>query len=109
MLQAWQGNIRELENYVERLVTCAEENTKIIDETILPPELKNDFKRMAAETSDYTINTSLQESMEEHEKRLICQALKDNNWNQRKTAKVLKLSERNLRYKLVKYGINKPR
>ncbi len=35
----WSGNIRELENLIERLVTLTTKKQKIIDRKILPPEL----------------------------------------------------------------------
>lgn len=103
----WPGNIRELENAVERLITVANANSKVINQHVLPSEFKREYKKINVETIDYTVKQSLQENMEAYEAGLIRQALEETNWNQRKAARLLKISERNLRYKMVKLGIEK--
>ncbi len=41
----WEGNIRELENFVERLVTLAPAEMKILTEEVLPAEIIKEFNR----------------------------------------------------------------
>ncbi len=48
---------------------------------------------------------TLSEQVEAIEKELIYDALKESGGNQTKAGKLLGLTERNLRYKLKKYGI----
>jgi transcriptional regulator with GAF, ATPase, and Fis domain len=104
-LRHWSGNIRELENFVERLVTHASPNAKIIDHKILPPELKKEFKKFHKSLPEHFIPKSLNEQLSEHEEQIIRDVLIANNWNQSKTARMLKISEQTLRYKMGKLGI----
>ncbi|NIV72408.1 hypothetical protein GWN26_06835 [Candidatus Saccharibacteria bacterium] len=57
---------------------------------------------------DYTYRKSLQESLEEYEEQIIRQTLKENDWNQSQTARLLQVSEQTIRYKMAKFGIVKP-
>jgi DNA-binding NtrC family response regulator len=104
----WQGNIRELENFVERLVTLTPEKKKTIDTKIIPKEYLDEYKRITTDESLKPITKPLQKSMDEYEKELIKRSLVDNNWNQSKAARKLKISERAMRYRIEKLGIKKP-
>jgi transcriptional regulator of acetoin/glycerol metabolism len=44
-----------------------------------------------------------------YERALIIKALEDNGWNQSKAAQALNISRDNLRYRLKKYKISKPK
>lgn len=101
----WSGNIRELENFVERLVTHAAADSKIIGKEILPPELSKELKKFHASHSDHLIPKSLNEQLSEYEGQIIRDTLIAHNWNQSKTARLLKISEQTLRYKMGKLGI----
>lgn len=103
----WSGNIRELENFVERLVTLASTEMTVLDLKILPREFQKEFKKLTPE-QESPLRKSLQESLAESEEQLIRQALLENDWKQRKTARVLQISEGALRYKMDKLGIEKP-
>ncbi|SDG33323.1 sigma-54-dependent transcriptional regulator [Desulfosporosinus hippei] len=98
----WPGNIRELQNAIERpLIVC--QNNEILP-IHLPSELLENFEKA---TSDPIIN--LPEggfSLEELEKRLIIKALEKNNYNQTRTAKYLGISRPTLLYRLNKHGLN---
>lgn len=105
----WEGNIRELENFIERLVTLTPEKKKTIDTKVIPKEYLDEYKRI---TTDETLRPPvkpLHKSIEEYEKELIRQVLSDNNWNQSKAARTLKISERAIRYRIEKLGIRKPK
>jgi Nif-specific regulatory protein len=104
----WTGNIRELENFVERLVTIASSEMKVLDQNVLPPEFQKEFKKIIVRGAEHPLQVSLQESLEEYEEKLIRQALKENDWNQSKTARMLQVSEQTVRYKMAKFGIVKP-
>ena len=101
----WPGNIRELENFVERLVTLATPEMTIISSEILPAEFQQEFKDLKSYSETNTIQNSLQDNLTNFEIQLIRQTLIENNWNQRKTARLLKISEGTLRYKMEKLGI----
>ena len=106
--QPWAGNIRELENFVERLVTNASPADKILGREILPPELRKKVRQSTPSDTAFVINKSLQEHLAEIEEQLIRQALLTNEWNQSQAARALKIPEQTLRYKMGKLGIAKP-
>jgi len=93
----WPGNIRELENCIERAVLLC--NEEVIRSEHLPPSLQMIRKN---ETS---LKRSLVETIENEEKELIIDALKKCGGQQRKAAAELGITERILGYKIKKYGI----
>jgi two-component system, NtrC family, response regulator len=98
----WPGNIRELENAIERLTVLAAGDE--IAETDLP-----DFLRKAKPSQD-SIEFELPPqgiSLEAVEKELILKALQKFDWNQTKTAAFLDISRRTLIYRMEKYGFHK--
>lgn len=104
----WPGNIRELENFVERLVALAPEKTVTLDETVLPKEYRQEFESLVFSGEGHPLRKSLQATLEETEADLIRTALIQNGWNQSRAARALQISERAIRYKMEKLGIHKP-
>lgn len=104
----WSGNIRELENFVERLVTLATPQAKVLDLNILPPEFRKEFTKIIDAPESQPIRKPLQENIEELEEKLIRQALTENDWNQSEAARALQISEGTMRYKMGKFKIVKP-
>jgi len=104
----WTGNIRELENFIERLVTLTTEGQKIIDRKILPAESQKELKKLKKDIQEIQISKSLSESLIDYEEQLIRIALKNCNWNQSKAARFLNISEHDIRYKMTKLKIKKP-
>ena len=96
----YPGNVRELENIIERAVVLARGST--ITKTDLPMNVKG-FKTEEKEVGDNLL--TLTEQVEKLEKRLIYDALMESGGNQTKAGKLLGITERNLRYKINKYGI----
>jgi Nif-specific regulatory protein len=92
----WPGNIRELENVVESAVVVAERGR--IDYYHLPPALQATPPRRGAE--------GLFRAVETYEQELILEALRSARGNRNQAAKLLKVSERVLSYKIKKYGID---
>ncbi|OGU81305.1 MAG: hypothetical protein A2254_14725 [Ignavibacteria bacterium RIFOXYA2_FULL_35_9] len=105
----WAGNIRELENFVERLVTLTTKKQKIIDRKTLPPELQKELKKSKKDSSNIPTTKSLSESLTDYEEELIRTTLKNCNWNQSKAARALNISEHDMRYKMKKLRIEKPK
>lgn len=101
----WAGNIRELENLVERLVTLAGPKTAVLERDLLPPDLRKEMKKFEAGQQDADAVKPLQESLSEYEEQLLRQALTANNWNIAKTARGLRIAEQTLRYKMGNLGI----
>lgn len=104
----WTGNIRELENFVERIVAISAKDEKIIKADKIRKEMKNELKGIYEYPSEYGTNRSLNELLSRMEENLLRQALVNCRWNQTKAARSLKIPEQTLRYKMSKYGINKP-
>jgi DNA-binding NtrC family response regulator len=96
----YPGNVRELENIIERAVVL--NRGKIITINDLPINIKG-FKEEKSITASE--EGTLTEQVEALEKQLIFDALQESGGNQTKAGKLLGLTERNLRYKLKKYNI----
>jgi len=98
----YPGNIRELENIVERAVVLAEDD--VIHISDLPDEIyyrkKDIFNRQIA-TPEKT------KSIIEVEKDMIYKTLLECSWNQSMAARLLGLSRDKLRYRMKKYRIER--
>ena len=92
------GNIRELEHILQRTVTLA--RSAQIGLRDLPPEIR-DYRGPESENGD------LNHKLAELERQMLIDALEKNNGVQTHAAESLGISERVLRYKMEKLGINK--
>jgi Nif-specific regulatory protein len=109
VMYAWPGNIRELQNVIERAVLLAEGEILPMH---LPPELASPAPtapaRSAVPASGAGLSPAGPPSLWGYEKALIVKALAENNWNQSRAARALGISRDNLRYRLKKFHIRKP-
>jgi Nif-specific regulatory protein len=92
----WPGNVRELENVVESAIVIADGGR--IDYYHLPPALQTALPTPASE--------GLFRAVETYEHELILEALRNTRGNRNQAAKLLKVSERVLSYKIKKYRID---
>jgi DNA-binding NtrC family response regulator len=98
---AYPGNVRELENIIQRAVILARQDVITTDD--LPPAMKNlPAEPATGSTSDVS---DLPGKVDRLEKELVLEALRLHNGNQSRAAGQLGLSERNLRYRLKKWSI----
>lgn len=96
----YPGNIRELENIIERAVILTRGDTITLND--LPMHVRG----FQEELSQPVLRKgTLPKQIEGIEKTLIFDALKESGGNQTKAGKLLGITERNLRYKLKKYNI----
>src|SRR5579884_301384 len=98
----WPGNIRELENVIERLVVLTPGNEITISD--LPAFLRREHPSID------NLNIELPSqgiSLEAIEKELILKALEKFNWNQTHAAKYLDISRKTLIYRMEKHGIQR--
>jgi transcriptional regulator with PAS, ATPase and Fis domain len=100
----WPGNIRQLENEIERAVTLADDKS-VIKTSDLSEEIFH-FQENT-ETINLLENQSLKDAVEKLEKQMILKTLEENSWNQTQTAKKLKLSRQGLIKKMHRYEIKK--
>ncbi len=96
----YPGNVRELENIVQRSVIFSR-GDQIIS-TDIPLVVRGSSNETTAQRSNAQ---SFDEQVEQLEKDLVFEALRIHGNNQSKAANQLKLSERNLRYRLKKWGV----
>jgi len=99
----WPGNIRELENTIERAVLMS--NGGMIKTEDLGLPIASD--EMKLEHNPIKIPPGGVD-LEEVEKELILQALRMTEWVQKDASKLLGISNRVLNYKIKKHGITNP-
>jgi transcriptional regulator with PAS, ATPase and Fis domain len=104
----WAGNVRELENFVERIVTLAAKEQKTIDRGVLPPEVQKELKKARKTYGIAAVPLPLRKSLTDYEAQLIGNALEACNWNQSQAARMLQISEPSLRYKIRRLKIAGP-
>ncbi len=99
---SWPGNVRELQNVIEGAFNIIDSSH--IQKKDLPQYMTNHFEAEREKFEASNENMSLEEKVDEYEKRLIMKAL-DSTQNIAQAAKKLKISKQNLNYKLSKYKL----
>lgn len=101
MAYPWEGNIRELENAVERAMTLAE--GKRIEVKNLPPNIAGN--QCEGSVSIPESELSIKRAAKLVEETLIRRALAKTGGNRTQAAKILEISHRALLYKIKDYGV----
>ena len=119
----WPGNVRQLQNVVERAVLLSRENVLTLED--LPPEIlgrvadplasaipqaagENMVKPFAMTPASYQ-NKSLREALEGPEREIILHSLRRHNWNRAATADALEINRTTLYKKMKRLGLDDPR
>ena len=97
---SFPGNVRELENILERAMTLHEDQL-ITQADLQLPEVNNNDNINNPEESELSLDPTLNEK----EKEVIQKALEKTKYNKTAAAKLLGISFRALRYRLKKLGI----
>ena len=100
----WKGNVRELENIIERVVLLCDR--AVIGVENLPEEIRS----VSASTKEIAVprgGIDFEKIIEEMEKAYLLKALEQTNGGKTEAAKLLNLTFRSFRHKLKKYGIDK--
>ena len=98
----WPGNIRELENLIERIVVLSSGN-EMMDLKDIPLEILMDSGQDIQELEPRKVG--LIKIREAIEKRIILNVLEATQWNQTETAKILKVNRNTLIQKAKQLGI----
>lgn len=102
----WRGNVRELENVIERAVALS--NSEIITPEYLPDILRDSSRSSSAIPVNIPQEgLDLEGLIGDIEKELLLKALEKTNWIKKDAAKLLHLNFRSFRYRLDKYNLNK--
>jgi len=96
------GNVRELENILERAIALFEDNCIEVEDLNLP--LESTVLRDTPE--DLPEDVSLENYMDEVEKKAIVNALEQTRWNKTAAARKLGITFRALRYRLKKLELD---
>jgi two-component system response regulator PilR (NtrC family) len=94
------GNVRELENILERAVALCE------DGLILTEDLQLPVTAAPARPTEADQELPLEDMLGDLEKQTILKALEETRWNRTAAARKLGMSLRSLRYRLAKLGLN---
>jgi len=106
----WPGNIRELENLIERIVLLS--NSDEVSLENLPQSLRSAQSLLKSETEERPglLRMPMETegaSLEAVEREMIVQALRRFDWNQTQAAKYLDISRKTLTYRIAKHGIER--
>jgi two-component system response regulator PilR (NtrC family) len=102
----WKGNVRELENVLERSVAL------VNGDLLRPEDLQPCLQRSVISKDMFLTDLpeeglDLEDLMNHIEKSLLLKALDRSHWVKKEAARLLRLNFRSFRYRLAKYGIRK--
>jgi two-component system response regulator HydG len=100
MRHDWLGNVRELENVVERGVILAR------GDMITPSEFPDNIQKLDLGNKETKIDLTPGRTLKDVEKDMIIRTLEETGGNRTRSAKILGISRRTLQLKLKEYGIN---
>ncbi len=103
---AWKGNVRELENVIERAVVMTQ-GTELTTESFSKSVTEGHGPTGHPTVDIPTEGMDFDRVIAEIEKDLLLQALKKTGWVKKEAARILNMSFRSFRYKLSKYDIHK--
>jgi two-component system, NtrC family, response regulator AtoC len=98
----WPGNIRELENLIERYVILGSEDA--VSSELLSWEQSHALSEIPADGQIHLKKVTRQ-AVHELERKIILSVLEANRWNRKRTATALKISYRALLYKIRRAGL----
>ncbi len=101
----WPGNIRELENVIERAAILCSDNTIKVEDLALPLGSRPVTAQATREVSGVQVGSAV--SMSELEKAHIDGVLKIMGWNKNTAAKILGISLKTLYTKIQQYNLTK--
>jgi transcriptional regulator with PAS, ATPase and Fis domain len=102
----WPGNIREMENLIERLTILTPHDTVTLRD--LPASMRASDQTAVVKEDVLSGDRALSDAVDEFERELIVRALQRTGFNQTKAAMLLGTSRRILKYRIEKLKIADP-
>lgn len=103
MSYSWPGNIRELQNEVQRMSILSQFSISITTEHLSPKF----FESSSPDGVGYSKEQNLKQAIKELEKKMIGKCLKEERWNKTRVAKKLGISRAALISKVKDYELEK--
>ena len=99
----YPGNVRELENAVERAVLLT--RSEYIEPKDLPDSILNSISNFSGDFITLPVNGKMPEMVEQLERQMLLSALEKFNGNQSRAANKLGISEKSVRDRMKKWNI----
>jgi two-component system response regulator PilR (NtrC family) len=102
----YPGNVRELENIIERCVTL-EESDQLTAANLPPKLIESGSPGDAVQETEIPLDgIDLNRALEDTERRLVTRAMEMTGGNRPRASRLLGISLRSLRYRLIKFGMD---
>ena len=103
---SWPGNIRELENFVKKIVALGDEQLAVLDLGTVVTETR---AKQTAQSREHSLKAAAKAASREAERDLILVALERTRWNRKRAAEGLQISYKSFLYKLKQIGLEESR
>jgi DNA-binding NtrC family response regulator len=101
----WPGNVRELRSTIEKAMILSE--GEVLNSAYISIDSKEREIGVRTDGNKMTLEISLDgSSLDDIEQSIVRKTLENNDWNQTRTAKILKMNRQNLRYRMKKWGFS---